>query len=71
MSFLICDRCGDVTVDSNRCWCGETGRQTIDLGTRRRARAAVKLARVTTTDDSGDRPGTTRAVCPVCRQARA
>jgi hypothetical protein len=36
MSILICDRCGDITVDAMSCWCGATVDDPVDLGIRRR-----------------------------------
>jgi hypothetical protein len=44
MTINICDRCGDITVDSDRCTCA-TPYDPAEV--RRRHRAAVEAARVT------------------------
>ena len=44
MTIRICDRCGDVTVDSERCICA-TPYDPAEIG--RRHQAAVEAARVT------------------------
>lgn len=43
MSVAICDRCGDVTVDDDRCRCSQPY-DPVDV--RRRHRSAVERARV-------------------------
>jgi hypothetical protein len=52
MTISICDRCGDITVDSDRCICA-TPYDPAEV--RRRHHAAVEAARVT-----ADRTATTR-----------
>jgi hypothetical protein len=44
MTFCICDRCGDITVDSDRCICA-TPYDSAEF--RRRHHAAVEAARAT------------------------
>ena len=44
MTISICDRCGDITVDSDRCTCA-TPYDPVEV--RRRHHAAVEAARTT------------------------
>ena len=58
MTIRFCDRCGDVTVDSERCICA-TPYDPAEV--RRRHQAAVEAARATGDRRAANRPWKARA----------
>ena len=68
MTFCICDRCGDITVDSDRCICA-TPYDSVEL--QRRHHAAVQAARTTAARTTAARTTADRAADIRVRKARA